>query len=113
MYEEPDRLVLGVLRHSHHRRAKQAIFQLIATLQFVDDLMVWDVGALHHLDGLVYVRIEDLTFGRDRAHSQFCKCILQLLVDELNASAKIVSLAGRSLQGAFEAVEDGQESLDR
>ena len=58
--------VLGVARDPHHRRTQQAVFQLVATLQLVEHMMIFGFFGVHHFNGLVKMRIKRLTLGRDR-----------------------------------------------
>ena len=64
-------LVLGVARYFHHRGAQQAVFQLVAALQFFEYLMIFGIAGFNHLDGLVKMGIKSLAFGGDRAKAQF------------------------------------------
>jgi hypothetical protein len=62
-------LVFRVARNSDHRGTHQAVFQLVAALQFFQYLMIWGVGGIHHLNRLVKVGIEGFTPGRDGTKS--------------------------------------------
>src|SRR6266700_814327 len=61
-------LTSGILCHLDHRRPKQPIFHFVAALQFFEYLVVGRAGGLHHFDRLMYMRIEWLYLGRNRAH---------------------------------------------
>ena len=76
------------MRHPHHGRPQQPVFNAIAALQLIDHVIVRDLVGIHHLHRLVQVGIEDFTFGRKRLHAQLGQRIVKLLVDQLDARAK-------------------------
>ena len=69
--------------------------------------MVGNVGGFHHFDCLVNMRVERLPLSSNGTHPEFRKCILQLLVDEFDATAEVAGV-GLDLQGTLEAVDDRQ-----
>ena len=73
--------------------------------QFIDHLVVRDFGGFDHLDSLVHTGVKRLPFGRDCLHSKFRERILQLLVDQFDAAAKLVLLICGRVQGALEAIQ--------
>ncbi len=106
-------LVLRVARNLNHRGTKQAVLQLIAALQFFENLMIRNIGGFDHFDGLVKMRVEGFTLCRNRAQTHFQQCILQLLMDEFNPAAELGFLRRPGLQRALKAVEDRKQRLDR
>ena len=80
---------VGIARNFHHRGTQQAVFQLVAALQFFEHLMIVGVGGVHHLDGFMQMGIERLALRRNGAQAQLLQRILQLLVDELNSAAEL------------------------
>src|SRR5215469_7465323 len=62
-------LVFGIAGDFYHGGPQQAVFQLVAALQFLDHLVVRSVGRLHEFNRLVLVRVELLTLRRDRAYA--------------------------------------------
>ena len=75
------------------------------------DFVVRQRRGIDHLDGLVTVWIEWLALGWDRAYSQLCQSILQLLVNEFDATTKFHRLR-LHLQRPLEAIEHGQQRFD-
>ena len=63
--------VLGVACDLYHRGTQQTIFQLVASLQLLEVMMILGLGRVYHLDGLVKMRIKRLTLSWDRTQSQF------------------------------------------
>ena len=106
-------LVLGIARHAHHRRTQQPVLQPVAALQLVEHVIVLGLVGIHHLNGLVDIGIERLALGRDGLHAQLGQRIMKLLVDELDAGVKIFQRRGVGLQRVVQAIENGQQRLER
>src|SRR6266478_7251838 len=75
-------------------------------------MMVFSLISVDHFDGFMHSRIERLPHRLNRPNAHFLERVLELAIDELQTAAKIVGIARRSLQCAFEAVEDWQNILD-
>jgi len=73
--------------------------------------MILDLIRLDHLHCLVEVGIEHLAGCRNRLYSESCQRVMKLLVDQLDARAKVFNRCSISLQSAVEAVHDGQQRL--
>src|SRR5581483_11608993 len=82
-------LLPRIPRHSHHRRSQQPVFQLISTLQFLEDLVIFGIFCVDHFDGFVIARIELLALSRDLLYSELRQRIDQLLVNEFNAVVEL------------------------
>src|ERR1700749_3473439 len=76
--------------YAHHGRSQQPVFQLIAALQLVDDVIVFGLIGVDHLDRLMQIRVEDLTLSRHGLDTQLCQRIMKLLVNQLDAVMEIL-----------------------
>ena len=104
-------LMFGIARNFDHRGAQQAIFQLVAALQFFEYLMIFGVGGFNHLDGFMEVGIEGLALGRNGAQTQLLQCILQLLVDEFDSAAKLGFLRALICSARSKLSSEGSRAL--
>ena len=74
-------------------------------------MMVLGFLSVHHFNGLVKMRIKRFTLCRNWSQPEFGERVLQLLVDEFDSAAKFRLVGSAGLQGALEAVQGGQQSL--
>jgi hypothetical protein len=65
----PSSLSVWIARYAHHGGTQQALLQLVPTLQFLDDRIVWSIAGFNHFDGLVQVRIKGFARCGNCAHA--------------------------------------------
>ena len=68
-----------------HRRTQKATLEVIATLVFGKHSMVGRIFGLHHLHGVVDVRIKRLSLNNHRLQAEFLEGVEQALADQLQA----------------------------
>src|SRR3954462_6722297 len=104
----------GVSCNAHHYGAQSSAFLMIATLQLCDDMVIFRLVRVHHLDGFVELRIERRAFRFDRSDSQTRQRVEDLLAAQFHAFAQLlIAPARRQSHSAIEAIEHGQELLQR
>src|ERR1700751_2115361 len=74
--------------------------------------MIGNVACIHHLNRLMQMGIKRFTLGWDGPYSQLRQRVLELLVDQLHAAAKLTGLRCH-IQGSLEAIENRQKRFDR
>src|ERR1700733_954584 len=73
--------------------------------------MILGVGSVDHLDGLMKMRVKELSFGRNRTQAELPQGIVELLVDQLHAVAEFFFGGVAGIESPLKTVEDGQQCL--
>src|SRR5579863_7403264 len=97
-------------RHLDDRGPQQALLQLVAALQLLDDLVVAALRILDRLHGLVDARIKRLALRLDRRQSGAPEHLEHLAVDEFDSLSVLLRDSGIAvLERALEAIKRGQQ----
>ena len=63
---------MAIASDPYHRGAQQPVLVLVSALQFVEDMVIRNLGRIHHFDGLVNPRIESLPIAGIGCTPIFC-----------------------------------------
>ena len=101
-------VLVSVSCHFHHGGPQEAVFELVAALQLLEHLVISGLVGVDHLDRFMLMGIEELPLGCDRSQTQLRQRVLQLSIDEFDASAEL-GFFRRGLQGALKAVQNREQ----
>jgi hypothetical protein len=99
---------------ANNRRPQYTSVKHVSILKNVKDVSIGIVFRFGSFDGLMHVRIEDLTGGIDAFHAVACKRVPELFADQRDALAIFfVSRIVVRLERSIESIEDGNQIRDQ